>query len=733
MSRRVPGGRRLWSSALLGASIVAAGFAGFLGCSGKPSADSGGGLGGKSAAGAGGSAGSAGSGGTVNIGLGGAGDDLAPSALVFDPPSAVLVLDGDSSDSASFELKATFDDGDTRTVSATALEFDRPDLASVAQGSPTVLTATGLVAGKGTLHAVYGGLEAVAELEVKIVQRKIEGDVSDAVVDALDDEELEQDPALDELLYPYDETVFALGLTSPLIMWDVPNESGDVYKIRLSQSNYTYDYYQAVDAPGRARIPQQAWERITASNSKEPLKLSVSRWDAETETAYESVNVSFTIAPESLRGAIYYWMASVYDGEIKGFITRIQPGTGSTPQQLNQGRCMGCHSVSADGSTLVATIEDPSAPSEPPYKAAYGKTRAWASFSLPKGDLITLTTKSGGNSALTPDGKYVVFGAQSNLVDGERVPGSKYISLGVTKTGDVIADSGLDDMVPEHEGMGFMMPAFSPNGKLLALVEAGGNLDDNVIPDPSNRIVYIEFDQDEAKFNPTLHEVVRADAFPANNAGLGYPSFTPDSKWIAYHTGEYSTGCHHECDDNVPDGGELWIANLAGTKNIRLDRINDPPRVEDHYTNREPTFNPVKRGGYSWVVFTSMRDFGNQLQGPVVNGKRRLWVAAIDEKIGDTDPSHPPFYIEGQEDTPNMRGFWSLAACIETPKPGKSGGKCKASFECCSGFCVDGVCSDPTKLACAGAGEACESAGDCCNQAATDCIDKKCTVLPPVK
>ncbi len=274
-----------------------------------------------------------------------------------------------------------------------------------------------------------------------------------------------------------------------------------------------------MDAPGQARVPQEAWERVTASNSKEPLELSISRWDAASETAYASASVSFTIAPESLRGAIYYWMASGIGQDREGSITRIQPGTGSMPEKLNEGKCMGCHSVSADGSTLVATVEDPSAPSEAPYAAAYGKTRAWASFSLPDGDLIKQTTKSGGNSALTPDGKYVVFGAQSNLVEGERVPGSKFISLGVTKTGDVIADSGLDDMVPEEEGMGFMMPAFSPNGKMLALVEANGDLDDNVLPTPSNRIVYVDFDQGEAKFEPELHEVVRADAFPPTTPG----------------------------------------------------------------------------------------------------------------------------------------------------------------------------------------------------------------------
>jgi hypothetical protein len=123
-----------------------------------------------------------------------------------------------------------------------------------------------------------------------------------------------------------------------------------------------------------------------------------------------------------------------------------------------------------------------------------------------------------------------------------------------------------------------------------------------------------------------------------------------------------------------------------------------------------------------------MRDWGNELTGPTINGKRRLWVAAIDAEIGAADPSHPAFYIEGQENTPNMRGFWALAACIETPPPGEPGQMCTAGFECCSGFCVNGQCVDTSKLACAGAGGPCATAGDCCNAAATQCVDEICRV-----
>lgn len=235
------------------------------------------GSGGSSTAGAQGNGGAtAASGGTLVVDPdGGLGETI--TALAFDPPSATLMLDGTMPGEASFELIATDENGNTAVVSAEAMQFDRPDLAAVGQGSPVVLTAPGQLAGTGTLHAIYGGLEATATLEVQVLQRSVVGDVPAEVVEALDADDLTADPLLSELLYPYDETVFPLGLTSPLMMWDAPNTSGDVYRVRLQQANYTYDHYQVVDAPAQVRVDQVAWERVTASNTGDPLTLSVSR------------------------------------------------------------------------------------------------------------------------------------------------------------------------------------------------------------------------------------------------------------------------------------------------------------------------------------------------------------------------------------------------------------------------------------------------------------------------
>jgi hypothetical protein len=666
-------------------------------------------------------------------------------SIAFDPPAQTLTVDGVTPATASYTLIATLQDGSTEAVTADSIEFDRPDLATATPGATVALTTTGAYAGTGTLHAVYGTNTATATLTV-IIHASSNNGVPTTVTGALDGATT-VDPSLSSLLYPYDQTVWPLGLTAPLAMWNAPNASGDTYRLHLAQSNYTYDVYTPVGQPGQLRVDQTTWDRMTASNpggAATPITVMLSRWDGT--NAYVSATITLTIAPASLRGAIYYWTASQNaQGVRSGHITQFRPGTGAAPVILNAGRCMGCHAVSADGTTLVADVDDndegvADASDRVPSIAPYGNwsnTRAWSSFDLTAdagAPQIKQTTMFGADIALSPDAKYVVFGGPTN----PSVVGSKYMSLGDPKTGAVYPDSGLDQVNPIDAGTTLMEPAFAPDGTKLALVVGGGNLADNVIPSAPESIGYLDFSEDAGTFAPSLHTLVQAtNPIFGSKQGLGYPSFTPDSQAIAFHAGTTSTGCTGTCDDTAYDDGQLWLLPLTSSTPILLNAASNPPLVTDQGVSVEPTFNPVARGGYSWVVFTSMRDWGNELTGVSSdagqrqNAMRRLWVAAIDTTTGALDPSHPAIYLEGQEDTPNMRGFWALASCTSTVPAGTSGGACGAGFECCSGFCEKGQCVDVSQIACVGIGGACGTSSDCCNAGAVSCTNGVCaTPLP---
>jgi hypothetical protein len=762
-----------------------------------------------------------------------------PIKLLLTPANTTITVTGAGPVSANFKLQGVLANGSKVDLLPKSAQFTRPDLASVAApmsaSSPIVVTAPSgntPYGGTGTLQVVYGSLAASANLTVK-VQIATYGaglsatspgvialgggtpdggvhDASGAGQEGGSGPTLPADPSA-SILYPYDKTVWPLGLTSPRVMWNAPGV-GDVYRVHYEEQDYSYDNYFTLQVlPAQAPLDQATWDHLTASNlaktTPDPLSFSLSRYDSATAKAYLTSSETWTVAPESLAGAIYYWSVSRSSSTAVGFISRLRPGTGATPEKLYGGECVGCHAVNAKGTVLVGDVDDTAiaspdagaAPTKPPYTNGFSTTRAWASFDITQetAPLTKQTTEYGADLALTPDGKYVVFGGQSGPVpDGGApaggTPGSKYISLADLQ-GNVVKTSGLDDMsLPFGDGgtqqVTPMMPAFSPDGTKLALVispTANDSFQDNVLPQvPSpnplhltESIAYLSFDESTPAFNPTLNTL-----FDSNNAafttlgpggtpwnGIAYPSFTPDSTAVAFHVGQYATGCNSfdatspnpdvSCGDLGSDNGALFIATLAGKTPIRMANADTPPVAADAYSAVEPTFNPVVRGGYSWVVFTSMRQFGNQpwpgevaeagATSQLINAKRRLWVAAVDTTIGTTDPSHPAIYMEGQTDTPNMRGFWTLSSCIATPgasggsldggvpgDSGTSGGDggslaCTAGFQCCSGFCENGMCVDVSAVACVALGDTCTRTSSCCNASAIECMAGKCTVPPP--
>lgn len=701
----------------------------------------------------------------------GSSSTVVATGLQFVPSVTTVTVDGTNPQVVTFQLEASVGNGPMQPVVPQSIQFDRPDLASATIGSPVSITASGGYGGSGVLHAIYGGMEATATLNVVVAQRDV-GSVSASIATALDNAgTTPSDPAVSSILYPYDKTVFPLGLTAPLVMWTAPtggSHATDVYRLQLKENSYTYDVYATTPLPATSPGPsaaqwgiaQAVWDRVTASNGgpADPLQVVLSRYDAGTMTATASASMAWTIAPASLRGAIYYWTASkapLGDGGTVdvGHITRMAPGTGAQPVQLNSGRCMGCHAVSADGTTLVAAIDDPaSAPAAPPYVLSWqapNYTRPWAVFDVSQSTPLAgyQSTEYGADIAVTPDGAYTVWGAPT-----AGVAGSKVLSLSNTKTGALVVDSGLDALTAALQTSAspltydvLSMPAFSPDGTMLATVRSPSS-SDNVLPNNPKSIVFTSYTASTQTFGATLNTIVTSTdpALAANETALAYPSFTPDSKYVAFHAGTLATGCQTTCDDTTPDDGQLYIAPVAGGGAIRLAAIDDPPAASDRNTSLEPTFDPTPAGGYSWVVFTSMREWGNmgwtaglgEDVTKVENFKRRLWVAAVDPAIGTVDPSHPAFYLAGQDDTPNMRGFWANAQCIATPSAGQdagadggAAGACTQGFECCSGFCTNGQCADVGTLACKPVGGTCSSSTECCNGAAgVSCNSGTCSL-----
>lgn len=494
-----------------------------------------------------------------------------------------------------------------------------------------------------------------------------------------------------KFLYPYDKTLFARGLLPPTLQFG--GTGADSMYVRITGSSYDYTGWYGGSAPARIALPASAWTAMTlAAQPKEALKVEVTKLSGGKATG--PVAETWTVAQGSLKGTVYYetYASPLAGGPLSVAIMKLSPGD-LQPTVLKSGCGNTCHTASADGSTLVS---------------ATGFLLNSVSYDLKKGaaTMVVQPNQSFTYGGLYPDGSFLMsstnyrawLGAPSRLWD--------------PKTGATLPNASWDSKVTNGG-----TPAFSPDGKHIVF-----NHEDTGM---GHTLATMAFDNATKTFSGLKDIATSADRF------LGWPAFTPDAKRVVYQAGTKET---FETNDGA--FGDLFIVNPISKNIQRLDKLNGYANNKSYLPANDPdlsfapTIMPIAVGGYFWVIFTSHRSYGNtlgSLDNMGTNGK--LWVAALDIDASDgIDPSHPAFYLEGQElEANNLRGFWVLNPCKENGKG------CTSGDECCGGYCyeVDGkVQCQPKPNGCSQELEKCNVAADCCDPGA-ECINGFCAVPAP--
>jgi hypothetical protein len=555
------------------------------------------------------------------------------------------------------------------------------------------------------------------------------------------------------LIYPYDQTVFPLGLLAPLLMWS-PGTGDSFDGVRVHLSGAHFDYRGDFGRPPaqkepfvRHPIPQEVWEAATHSVAGGPLQLELTF--TRGPQAYGPITQTWTIAGAALKGTVYYQSYGTHlaknasgavggDGRFGGATLALR--LGSTGPSLVAGtdggdaECRVCHSVSSNGSRMTVQRGD----------AAYVGT---SSIDLRAKNAETAYPDATNSQlawiGLTPDGALGLGNAEPlGVIDA---PNSRLYDMG---TGDPVPSMGLSEFVSEAA-----FPAFSQDGRKVAFNFFSGPGNAAIGSGDGAKLVAMDFDPDTRVFgNPVL---LYGETRPA-----GWPGFTPTGTGVVYQVELSRDPLEPFFYTRNGATGELWWTNLRTSEAHALERANGsnggmsylPRGPEQHDAdqalNYEPSVAPITAGGYAWIVFTSRRLYGNvatidpwhsdprTVDLTTSPTTKKLWIAAIDLDIDSPaqpapvgpDPSHPAFYLPGQELLAgNARGFWVLDPC---KRDGKS---CEAGVDCCSGVCQ----KDPESAAltcgpktddCVELLGRCDTVADCCNPLLA-CINNVCSQL----
>jgi hypothetical protein len=564
------------------------------------------------------------------------------------------------------------------------------------------------------------------------------------------------------LLYPYEGTVFPRGTYAPIVMWEGADATDAVY-LHIKSKHFEY---KGILKPGieqgihTIQGVTDVWAGLIGSMKQKQVQFPQDIWDiagqksegkADPFTLELSARVNgkvagpvvlhFNIAQATVKGALYYntyddWkldmantattVTEIFSG---GKVMRIPLGGTAELFTSAQDGCYGCHSVSADGSRVIAHLSPTTAGII--MNPFMGQA---VSFQLtadgPPKPKSTPVGPRGAFAALYPDGsKYLATGLQSD-VGGEWMyepfgtpPEAKLYDA---TNGQLIPDTGIPP--------GAMMPNFSPDGSHLVFNDYAINT--------AHGLAMMRYDV-KANKATEYQKLTQSDAGDAMRPA--FPSFLPDNGAVVFvrtDGPDFTTGLTgstvssavatgQQSSDQKLAASDLHIVDVrthtvtlmarAMGFNTPADAPNNtylPFGPNDIHNNYSPTVLPVALGGYFWVFFDSRRNFGN------LGLQRQLWGAAIDihpDGSYTTDPSHPPFYLPGQGfGANNHRAFAALSPCK------KDGAVCTSGIDCCAGACsAANMCAPPPPNSCAKRDERCVKPADCCDQS-DYCINNFC-------
>jgi hypothetical protein len=496
--------------------------------------------------------------------------------------------------------------------------------------------------------------------------------------------------------YPNNGAMLPPNLRLLDVHWQPGSPQNTLFRISFNSPQSAITYYArcgtigGLMSPGSCgfQLDEAGYEYLASSNAGTGnVSVNITGTDDTGTGAGTSNSFNIQFAQETVNGGVYYWDVSH---------TRIMRfdfgGTSSTPDVFlspgdygTSGTCIGCHTLSRDGTKLAAS--------------AGGQNDGYLVYT---NDVAQLEAADGGVLTQNEDQpnrmQFAAFDPLGDMFvavygDGQGFdPNSLYFHDGNTGLIDTTLTKPLA-FQPDH-------PSWSPDGTMIAMTHVG-------VAGTSQ----MEFmgGIDVARFNAgavndggvTLADggatvgdpyvVVPSNVKTTTSAVNSYnPDFAPDSTFLVFSQTICSAGdaTNHDCDSDISSNvsATTWaVEPVAGATPIHLDKAAAPgvadganAAVLDTFPRATPFETTQGSGKLFWFTVASLRQPGFRLKNFKASdegdgqNQQQLWMFAVDPaKIHmGQDGSYPAFFLPFQDPTTsNHIAQWTQQIVGGAPAP----------------------------------------------------------------
>ncbi|MEZ4323649.1 MAG: hypothetical protein R3B40_00455 [Polyangiales bacterium] len=521
------------------------------------------------------------------------------------------------------------------------------------------------------------------------------------------------------LHYPLDGVVVPQNVSPMDVQWACGANTavcpeGDTFRVTLQKPHarvvvYTRNPAEAVN--DHYLVESAAWRALAQSDPSDAMQIFVDRYDSAAQEVVSGLPVDVTFAIAAVTGTVYYWdiddekIRRINDGAAASELLLPHPNSPLADNEDGDD-CVGCHAISTSGRYMLANLHFSN------YGALYDLTRddldadpaptewpvsqsiRWRTASFSPDDTRAMVSSAGGNDFL-----FLI---------------NPFTGLQVTPAAGTLPNPGTH-------------PAWARDGDDVAYIGNTNSWAGDITTGDLSMLPVTGADAFGA--GAAIHTGASLSGEAEGGVTDSYPTWSPDSQWIAFAHGTGSRSDPRDPDGNVvidpANTSALYLIRRDGTGLTRLTRVASSDRFEF-----QPNFSPFTSGGYFWLSYLSRRPYGNRTAGNAGTTIQpgQVWVTAVRANADGTfDPSSVPYWLPGQ--IPSHRSvsaFWAPRACRV------DGEGCAVNSECCGGVCGDDgngglACVPPPSNECRELGETCSTTADCCDAAdGATCSNNSC-------